>query len=469
MGLMKYFSISNRSLKHRVLIAFSIMSVIPLLALTYFLTIYVLANVADIPQALAVIIFCFWLVSMGYIILRQVINPITEMANRARMIAEGKYDSQIPFSGDDELGEIADAVNSMTSRMRTYIGELQEYGKRTSSLNARIHRKVLTLTNLMRLGEIISSGASFEEITSFAAERLAGQMNKGFCAIFVKEGVSRYSLKAFRDNSHRGMDLSKLEARLTEVEELLPGHEHLRVDSDPLKEPWQQHLRQELGRVDAIFFPMKIKTSIVGMIVAGSFGEDTRFTSEDLEVIRAFDNELVLGYQSTVSSEKIQSLQIVDRVTGLYTFSFLRERLDDEINRAIFYQRPCSLIVADIDGFADIALKSGADTAERILRDVARLLSELRPPVGKVARFGRSEFAMLLPEMNKKESLEVGELVRAAIEEMPVPTGRGERLTVSVGAGENPIDGSTADEIIEKARVFTRRAKEMGGNMVVGE
>jgi hypothetical protein len=38
-----------------------------------------------------------------------------------------------------------------------------------------------------------------------------------------------------------------------------------------------------------------------------------------------------------------------------------------------------------------------------------------------------------------------------------------------VGAGENPIDGSTADEIIEKARVFTRRAKEMGGNMVVGE
>ena len=445
------------------------MSIIPLLVIAYFVTNYVFDGAQDMFQASAIILFAIWLVWTGYVMVKEIINPIIELAVETKIIAEGQYDSEILLGRDDELGEIAKAVNTMTGKMRSYIGELQEYSKKTASLNVKIHRKVLTLTNLMRLGDIISSGAGFEAITDFAAERLSGEMYGGFCAIFIKEKLSKYTLKAFNDNSGKDVNMADLENRLPEIERLLLRNEYLIVDSDPLRKPWQQELRQSLGQMNVIFFPMKIKANIVGLLMLGNFAEGVKFDIEDVEVLRAFENELVLGYQSTMTSEKIHSLEIVDSLTGLYSFNYLQERLEDEINRAIFYQRPCSLAVIDIDDFDEYREAFGEKKADQMLKQIAKLLSEIRPPVGKVARFSDKEFGMLLPEMNKRESIEVGENIRRRVEELAIPSSRGGIMTVSVGIGENPIDGSNAGEIISGAREYAKKAKEQGKNIVVGE
>lgn len=468
MGIFKYLSLSKKSLKYKLLIAFSVMSIIPLLVIAYFVTNYVFSDAADMFQASAIILFAIWLVWTGYIMVKEIINPIIELAVETKIIAEGQYDSEIFLGRDDELGEIANAVNTMTSKMRNYIGELQEYSKRTATLNVKIHRKVLTLTNLMRLGDIISSGAGFDEIANFAAERLSGEMYGGFCGIFIKEKMSKYSLKAFHDNSGKDINIGNIESRIPEIENLLLRNEHLVVDSDPLRKPWQQELRQQLGQMNVIFFPMKIKANIVGLLMLGNFAEGVKFDPEDVEVLRAFENELVLGYQSTVTAEKMHSLEIVDGLTGLYSFNYLKERLEDEINRAIFYQRPCSLAVIDIDNYDAYKETFGEKKTEIMLKHIAKLLSEIRPPIGKVARFGEKEFGMLLPEMNKRESLEVGENIRKRIEELAMEAPGGV-VTASVGVGENPIDGSTATEVIRGAREYIKKAKEQGKNAVVGE
>ena len=469
MGIFKHLSLSKKSLKYKLLIAFSIMSIVPLLVIAYFVTNYVFSDAADMFQASAIILFAVWLVWTGYVMVKEIINPIIELAVETKSIANGQYNSEIFMGRDDELGDIANAVNTMTGKMRNYIGELQEYSKRTATLNVKIHRKVLTLTNLMRLGDIISSGAGFGDIANFAAERLSGEMYGGFCAIFIKERMTKYELKALHDNSGReDMNISSIESRIPEIEKLLLKHEHLIVDSNPLRKPWQQELRQELGQMNVIFFPMKIKATIVGLLVLGNFAEGVTFDAEDIEVLRAFENELILGYQSTVTAEKMQSLEIVDSLTGLYSFNYLKERLEDEINRAIFYQRPCSLVVVDIDNYGEYKRNFGEKKTEIMLKHVSKLLSEMRPPIGKVARFGEQEFGMLLPEMNKRESLEVGENIRKRIEELALPADSS-IVTVSVGVGENPIDGSTATEVIRGAREYIKKAKEQGKNKVVGE
>jgi diguanylate cyclase (GGDEF)-like protein len=469
MGIYDQLSISKKSLRCKLMIAFSITSILPLLVLAYFVTNHVFSDTREVFQASVVVIFCLWLIWMGYLMIREVLNPIFELAQKAKKISAGEYDAKISLSSGDELADIAGAVNSMTDKMRSYIGELQEYGKRTTSLNARIQRKVLTLTSLMRLGDIISSGADFEEITAFAAKQLAGEMDRGFCAIFIKEDVSGYILKAFADNSYKGVNIKDVESRLPMIDDLLARNEYLSIDSDPRRKPWQQELRQKLGQVNAIFFPMKVEAETVGIILAGTFGDDIKFTYDDLEVVRAFDNELVLGYQNASSAQKIKSLEVVDRITGLYSFQYIMQRLEDEINRAIFYQRPCSLVVVTIDDLAGISSERGQDAVGHILRLVARLLGELRPPVGKLGSLSQGEFALLVPEMNKKEGLGLGESIRARIEEMSASSGNKDILTVSVGVGENPIDGSSADEIMEKSRIFVRKAQERGGNRVVGE
>ena len=155
-------------------------------------------------QISAIVAFALWVAAMGYILARQIIIPVLNLALETRIIADGQFDSKITMGKrEDELGDIAKAVNIMTGKIRGYISELQDYSKQTAALNIKIHRKVLTLTNLMRLGDLIGSGAPFSEVLEFAAERIAGEMYGGFSIIFIKEKTGNFALQVMQNNSGR--------------------------------------------------------------------------------------------------------------------------------------------------------------------------------------------------------------------------------------------------------------------------
>ncbi|MDP8259205.1 MAG: sensor domain-containing diguanylate cyclase [Candidatus Aadella gelida] len=164
--------------------------------------------------------------------------------------------------------------------------------------------------------------------------------------------------------------------------------------------------------------------------------------------------------------EKGSSVEIVDRLTGLYTFSYLEECMREELKRAQYYQRPCSLIILNLDNFKKYADAYGEERTEDVLRTVAKILGEIVPPVGRLARTSPDEFGMLLPERNKREALEVAEKIRVKIANIDVPEGR---ITASVGVGENPIDGANVKEIFLSTRQYLDKAKKSGKNTVKGE
>ena len=468
MAALKDLSLHRKSLKYKLVIAFALMSVIPLLIMAYFITNFIELDVSDMFHVGLMVLFAILVAWTGYILIRQVINPIINLAIETKIIAEGQYDSRVFVNSGDELGDIASAVNSMTGKMRGYIGELQEYGKKTASLNARVHRKVLTLTNLMRLGDLISSGAGFSEVTNFAAERMAGELYGGFCAIFMRNKSGGYVAKSFFNNSGKEISTRDLESKMASVEKLFFKREYLVADSSPKKKPWQNELREKFAHMNVVIVPMKMQSNVVGAILMGNFAESVKFDPEDIDVILAFEKELVLGYQSSQVFEHVKSMDIVDTLTGLYTFAYLEDRLEDEINRAVYYQRPCSLLVLDMDDFDEYVEAQGERRSNTMVQRVAKLLNDNIPSVGKIAKFGDSEFGVLLPEMNKKESIDLAEKVREKVEELSRASGPEEALTVSIGVGENPIDGATAGDVIEKARAYAKKARAEGKNRVVG-
>ena len=468
MGLIEYLSLKRRSLRYKLLVAFSLMSIIPLLILAYFVTQFIFKDTENVFQTTAIVLFTMWIAWSGYILIKEVINPVIDLALETKIIAGGHYDTKILLRRDDELGDIANAVNSMTGKIRGYISELQEYSKKTASLNVRIHRKVLTLTNLIRLGDLITTGASFDEIANFATERMARELYGGFGAVFMKEKSGKYFLKSIFDISGKDIAASGLESELPFIEKLFARNEYLLVDSRPQKKPWQRELKEKLKDMNSILFPLKANENILGVIMLGNFAEEFSFDDEDVEVLRAFEKELILGYQSSQAYEKVKSMEIVDTLTGLYTLSYLEERLQDEISRAVYYQRPCSLIVVKLDDLDRYSDSFGVAKAKNAVRLVAKLLNTSMPPVGKAARFDNDEFGILLPELNKRESMDIAEDIRKKIEALEISSDPGERLTASLGVGENPIDGADAKEIIDKARHYAEKAVEQGRNKVVG-
>jgi diguanylate cyclase (GGDEF)-like protein len=141
--------------------------------------------------------------------------------------------------------------------------------------------------------------------------------------------------------------------------------------------------------------------------------------------------------------------------------------MDEDIKRAIFYQRPCSFLALNIDNSRTFCDMHGELSFEQALRKVAGLLKEYEGQFGKAARIGWDEFALLLPEKNKREAMDLAEDIRRRVESVIFADSQKMPMTVSIGVSENPIDGSTKDDLFKKAQDALARAKEKGKNRVM--
>ena len=158
-----------------------------------------------------------------------------------------------------------------------------------------------------------------------------------------------------------------------------------------------------------------------------------------------------------------------DSLTGLYNRRSFQERLAQEVDRAIRYHRPLSLIMIDIDYFKLYNDTHGHLQGDNVLIEVAHALQSLSRAPDIVARYGGEEFALILPETDKVSAEAFGRRLRETIESHKFP---GEEhlpakvLTISVGlASYMPPD--TKEAFLEAADIALYHAKREGRNRVV--
>ncbi len=89
--------------------------------------------------------------------------------------------------------------------------------------------------------------------------------------------------------------------------------------------------------------------------------------------------------------------------------------------------------------------------------------------IDRVARTANNEFAIVLPEKNKRQAKFISEEVRKKVEaSFREERDENKKLTVSGGVSENPLDGVTAEELVIKAREALGQAKSLGKNRILG-
>ena len=154
--------------------------------------------------------------------------------------------------------------------------------------------------------------------------------------------------------------------------------------------------------------------------------------------------------------EEVEKLSLKDKLTGLYNAAYIRERLDEEIQRAIHYQRPCSFVYLVIQNLEVFEVAQGEAKAEEAIKAVARAFNEELREFDRAARIGRGEFAIILPDKNKKKAIEIVEKIGGVLTST---LGPGMSLTPCAGISENPIDGVHADGLYIKAQDRMKAAK----------
>jgi diguanylate cyclase (GGDEF)-like protein/putative nucleotidyltransferase with HDIG domain len=179
---------------------------------------------------------------------------------------------------------------------------------------------------------------------------------------------------------------------------------------------------------------------------------------------------LVVVHRS-LSVPQLQAEARVDPKTGLFNARHFANALAEEVARAARFERPMSLIMADLDLLRDINNSYGHLAGDAVLRGIAEVFRQQLRHYDVPARFGGEEFSILLPETPPEQAMEIAERIRRAVaeKEFEVETAAEPiRATVSIGVAGFPKDGVDANELIHQADLAVYRAKLQGRNRVLG-
>jgi len=150
-----------------------------------------------------------------------------------------------------------------------------------------------------------------------------------------------------------------------------------------------------------------------------------------------------------------------DPLTGLANRALFLDQLDRALAFGSRYNRKTGLLFVDLDGFKSVNDTHGHAHGDLLLKAVAARLLECVRRSDAVARLGGDEFVVLLPEVTSRRDVAfVKETILTSLRE-PIVCASGEPFVMeaSVGSAMSPLDGATAQDLLDAADTDMYREK----------
>jgi len=200
-----------------------------------------------------------------------------------------------------------------------------------------------------------------------------------------------------------------------------------------------------------------------------------RLPAEFIPLARAFNAmaaQLAERERELVATnERLTVIASIDMLSGLANRRGFQSRLDFEWMKAQQYDSELSLLMIDVDHFKLFNDTYGHPEGDVCLSRLGETLAGVAAEtMGFAGRYGGEEFCLLLPNTGAGRALEIGEMVRAAVQNLAMPhaTSLYQTVTVSVGvACTKPNAALRPGDLIEAADAALYAAKHRGRNAVV--
>lgn len=204
---------------------------------------------------------------------------------------------------------------------------------------------------------------------------------------------------------------------------------------------------------------------------------------QDLDLSEAFaavglSESQILSLQSANSLDKTAVLQKVldelsratleDVLTGVYNRRYFERSMTAELERSRRDQRPCGLVLLDIDHFKTFNDEYGHDVGDLVLKSVAHVISDALRSTDTVSRVGGEEFAIIVPNTFRLDAGFLAERVRNNVEALAI-NHENEKLQVTISLGvaiNDPRQSTAMDELFRRADEALYEAKGAGRNCV---
>ncbi|HWL65035.1 MAG TPA: diguanylate cyclase [Actinomycetota bacterium] len=389
---------------------------------------------------------------LAYVLARAITQPLDELAEGAMAISEGRFDHQIPVRSKDEVGQLAQAFNKMTSHLSTTISELSWS---RDQLRKSIQRVGDTLRSTHDMKQLL------ESVLATAADAVQAE-----AAVF-------WAFTPTREELHPSI------SRGTEIDPLVrvgvgEGAVGLVAErATPVLIPNQAAGGPRFSRYEprfpvAVAVPVYSQDKIRGVLAL--YREDPRkhFTEQDVEMVTFLAEQGGTAIENVLLHEEAQRLSITDGLTGIWNRRYFQMQFRQVLATATRFDRTFSILLLDLDHFKRVNDTYGHRRGDEILVEFSQRVTTMVREVDTFARYGGEEFACLLTETEMSGALTTAEKIREAVRREAF--GEGEEpqlhLTVSIGVATYPDHGDSFVSLIEAADKALYRAKQTGRDQV---
>ena len=164
-------------------------------------------------------------------------------------------------------------------------------------------------------------------------------------------------------------------------------------------------------------------------------------------------------------ADEIRERARLDPLTGLPNRAALDARMLEEVERAVRYRQPLSVLFIDIDHFKAINDTRGHQVGDEVLSSMASVIRATVRTPDFVARYGGEEFVVIAPATWTADAATLGQRIQAAVA-MHAPQPLGEPVTISVGIAGVPEHGRDTATVLRVADLALYAAKFAGRNRV---
>ncbi|MEH6444188.1 MAG: sensor domain-containing diguanylate cyclase [Oceanospirillaceae bacterium] len=230
--------------------------------------------------------------------------------------------------------------------------------------------------------------------------------------------------------------------------------------------------------LSCVLLPLINKGRIIGSLHLGASELNRYHSAYRYEYLERMSALLAVCIENCIIRENLAYLSSTDMLTKLYN----RHSFDLEINKALQranrHKQYLSLLFFDIDHFKQVNDNFGHPGGDAILKTFAAILKGNIRNTDFLARFGGEEFALLLPDCDYQQALQLANNLRLKIAEHSFSPHSDARIsiTTSIGvscflfdnfAASNQNYAELSNLLLQTADEALYQAKEEGRNKII--
>ncbi|MGP3591949.1 diguanylate cyclase [Vagococcus sp. WN89Y] len=405
-----------------------------------------LRTLSEVMVGLTALLFLFVL---GFIIKHRILRPVVTLSDVINRLATQDYAVEAPMLAQvDEIGDMAQAIRIFRenglARQRLEQERDAEWGTRT--LLARMTQ---------RLQGCDSQQAIVRVVSRFAPE------------IIPDMGGRLYILNP---RTHRMKCVARWGLPPGEDAPITPescwalkrGQLHSPA-KDAVDMPCE-HIQPDIA-ARAVCVPLNAQNKSIGLLTFDNYTPQKEPPYAYLELLA---ETLALAFANQILRDTLTEKATYDSLTGLRNRHSLDETLRTMLEQAMVEGSMLSCLMMDVDYFKTFNDQHGHDAGDKVLRELAKLMTDTLDENSVAFRYGGEEFLIILPDTNETQAKQVAGTLLSNVLNHPIlfESQNIGPVSVSIGVATWPRHAS-ADNLVRAADLALYLAKEQGRGKIV--